>query len=140
VTELPPPADVPTFATEFLQPPSSLLADRQFLVSHLSSLLSDGDSEVSSERVSLARAMKLVVSDPDVDWRYLVIESCSSKGFLTWLAKRGWLLHGTRGAMAHACDLPDEVVDEELDSFLAVVDTDSALTRDSLVEIMTIDR
>ena len=34
--------------------------------------------------------MKLVVSDPDVDWRYLVIESCSSKGFHTWLANRSW--------------------------------------------------
>lgn len=127
------PADLATFATEFLQPSPSLLADRQFLMSYLSSLIPD--VQCTSERSSLARSMKVVLSDPDVDWRYLVIESCSSKGFHTWLAKRFWLLHDTKGDMAGLVRFPsDKIVDEEAESFLKAADADSGFTKEKLLE------
>lgn len=133
-TDAPPPADIATFATEFLQPSPRLLADRQFLVSYLSSLTTE-DVQVTTERASVARSMKLVVSDPDVDWRYLVIESCSSKGLHTWLAKRSWLLYGTKGDMARLASSPsDKIADEEVESFFRTTGANKGFTRESLLE------
>ena len=129
------PDNIPAFAREFLQPSSHVLVDRQFLMSYLSSLISNGSSQDASERGSLARCMKVLVSDPDVDWRYLLVESCSSKGFHTWLAKRSWLLHGTKGSMAGlVCFSSGKMVDEEVSRFLKHTDLNKGFTRETHLE------
>lgn len=115
-TASPPPADVPTFAKELLQASPALLADRHLVRSYLASLISDPDQ---GERRFLAQTMKAVVSDPDVGWHYLIIEACFSRGLHAWLARRFWLLPGTRGELASLARFPSERIRREVDDFLA---------------------
>jgi hypothetical protein len=108
----------------FVKPSSRL----SFLVSYLSTLISDEGSQSISKHASLAQCMKVVASDPDVDWRYLLIESTHSKGFHTWLAQRSWLLPDTKGDMVGLVCFPsDKIVEEEVEDFLKVADKPMAL-------------
>ncbi|KAL2128746.1 hypothetical protein VTI74DRAFT_8703 [Chaetomium olivicolor] len=125
------PSDIPAFATQFLQPSPSLVTDRQFTRFYLSSIISDSNEP---ERALLAQTMKTIHSDPDSNWRYLIIEACFSKGLHNWLAKRLWLLHGTKGKMADLASLPAEVTEGEEDSFLKSTGMKEGFTRDSLLE------
>lgn len=107
--------------------PSSILADRQFVVSYLSSLAPPGSRDdswgnTSSEQATdiLAVAMRTVVSDPDVDWRDLVVHACFNKRLKNWMETRSWLLDTTNGDIA-ACVRGvsfDRIVDNEVETFL----------------------
>lgn len=59
--------------------------------------------------------MKKVISNPDANWSYLVIEACFSKGLHAWLANRTWLLHGTEGKVANLVDMPSETIMHEME-------------------------
>jgi hypothetical protein len=109
-TASPRPADIPTFAKQYLQPSPALMADRYFVRMYLSSLMA-GDGEFAS----LAHAMKAVISDRNTNWSYLIIEACFSKGLHSWLANRSWLLHGTEGQVANLVDMPREWITREME-------------------------
>lgn len=106
---------------------STLLADRQLVVSYLASLIphdSRGDSlsDTSLDQAicALAEAMHTVVSDPDFDWRDIVAQACFNKPTRDWLEARAWLLDTTQGdiaALVRGVPL-DRIVDDEMERFL----------------------
>jgi hypothetical protein len=114
-TASPPPTNITEFSKEYLDASPALLADRHLVRTYLSSLISDPSQ---GDRRSLAQAMKIVVSDPDVGWRYLIIEACFSRGLHAWLTNRSWLMPGTRGDLARLDEFPPEKIMFEVEEFL----------------------
>jgi hypothetical protein len=114
-TASPPPADILSFSKEYLEASPALLADRHLVRSYLSSLVADPKQ---GGRRALAQVMKVVVSDPDVSWRYLIIEACFSRGLHAWLANRSWLMPGTRGELASLDEFPSEKIMFEVEEFV----------------------
>ncbi|SPQ25402.1 10de04a2-fcb5-4ae7-99f3-c83f92eb1240 [Thermothielavioides terrestris] len=125
------PEDIRAFATQFLQPSKALLTDRQYLTAYLATVIADASQP---ERAALAETMKSVLSDPDADWRYLVVEACFSKGMHAWLVHRDWLLHGTKGELADSVNITPDKMAREVDSFLDGEGRDEGLTREALLE------
>ncbi|KAK4041596.1 hypothetical protein C8A01DRAFT_14662 [Parachaetomium inaequale] len=125
------PDDLPAFAKQYLQPSPTLMADRHFVRLYLASLAADHDQ---GERASLAQAMKHVLSDLDVNWQYLIIEACFSKGLQAWLADRGWLLLGTKGHMASLADFPPEKIMHEAEEFLREKGTGDDSLREAILK------
>ncbi|KAH6634783.1 hypothetical protein B0J18DRAFT_461933 [Chaetomium sp. MPI-SDFR-AT-0129] len=130
VSQLPDNIDTPTFATEYLHPSPSLTVDRHLVRMHLASVIADHDHP---ERGSLAQVMKHVHSDPDVSWQYLIIEACFMEGLAAWLAKRNWLLGGTKGQMAGLGDVPRETIVKEAEKFLAADDGINETVREAVL-------
>ncbi|KAL1845130.1 hypothetical protein VTK73DRAFT_1064 [Phialemonium thermophilum] len=87
------PEDVVSFSSAFLRPSLSLQVDRECFISQL----------LSADSVSVSHAirelMTIILTDPDVDWRHLVFEAAFSKGLHVWMAKRSWLITGTRAGL-----------------------------------------
>lgn len=128
------PNDIAEFAKQYLEPSETLVADRSFITSYLAFLSADVDLP---ERSSLAKTMQLVLSEQDANWRYLIIEACFSRGLHAWLARRDWLLHGTRGAMSA---LPNtslgELVRDEAEKFLEDESKEESVNRADFLEAM----
>ncbi|KAK4150081.1 hypothetical protein C8A00DRAFT_46435 [Chaetomidium leptoderma] len=127
-----PPPDIPAFAKKYLQPSPALMADRQLVLSYLSSFRDDPDQRW---RVILARSMKDVLSDIDANWRYLIIEACFGRGLHAWLANRSWLVDGTEGVIADfLVDFPSEKeLVRQVEEFLEADDTEDESIREALL-------
>ncbi|POR34217.1 Uncharacterized protein TPAR_05583 [Tolypocladium paradoxum] len=126
----------PAASIESIQPSSILLADRQFVMSHLSSLVANQAPQGIPQQASLASIMKAVVSDPDVDWQDLVYQSCFRKNLHKWMANQSWLPHNTQRTEVRLVlvDL-DKAIEEEIDGFLQVAGTENGFTREKLLEL-----
>ncbi|KAK7422652.1 hypothetical protein QQX98_001440 [Neonectria punicea] len=95
---------------ECVRPSPSILADRQVILSELSSIIAEdpGDASVSS-------AMKVIWSDDGADWQHLLIRACFSKSLHKWLAERSWLSSVVRTSGVNQINLPsDETIEEEM--------------------------
>jgi hypothetical protein len=130
-TASPPPADIPTFAKQYLHPSPALVADRYFVRMYLSSLVAN-----DGELASLAQTMKVVISDRNASWSYLIIEACFSKGLHAWLANRSWLLHGTEGGVANLVDMPRERITREIDEVVAAEGEHDNTLREKLLKAL----
>jgi hypothetical protein len=76
--------------------------------------------------------MVTVLANLDVDWQYLVIEACFSKGLHAWMANRGWLLHGTK--LRSDADVTTEKLVHELEEFLKIEVEDREIMREALMK------
>ncbi len=65
---------------------------------------------------SLIQSISVVLSAPNVNWRFLIFEATCSNGFHEWMVKVLWLLPGTRGEWN---DLSNVLLTEEVDRLLA---------------------
>lgn len=116
-------------------PPPSVSVDRQFVVPYLSSLVSD---QASQAEVSFAPVMNAIVSNADVDWKDLVIDSCFSKGLHSWMETKSWLLDAAhKDFPALSCLSSGETLNQEIDEFLLGADEGirKDFTRERLIEI-----
>ena len=81
--------------------------------------------------------MRAIVSDPDVTWWDLVIDSCFSKGLHSQMAKRSWLLHSEHKDIPSLDSLySDKTINQEIDEYLDVADADirKDFSREELLE------
>jgi hypothetical protein len=76
--------------------------------------------------------MVTVLANLDVDWQYLVIEACFSKGPHVWMANRAWLLHG--GKMRSVADVTPEKLMHEVEEFLKVEGGNHEIMREALMD------
>ncbi|KAK7422038.1 hypothetical protein QQZ08_009687 [Neonectria magnoliae] len=95
---------------EFIQPSPSILADRQVILSELTSIIAEDPG-----RASVASAMKVIWSDEGADWQHSLIRACFSKTLHKWLAERSWLSGVLRTSGGNQINLPsDETIEEEM--------------------------
>ena len=114
-------ADIVAFSLASLQPSPVLQTDRQCVMSYL-----------SSKMTSLIQSISVVLSAPNVNWRFLIFEATCSNGLHEWMVKVLWLLPGTRGEWN---DLSNVLLTEEVDRLLAgMIDQRSWLSREMLVD------
>jgi len=117
-------------SVESVQPYPELAADRQVFLSHLSSLTAS-----DSAHSSLAASMSSILTDPVVDWKNLITDSCFSKGLHRWMAERSWLIKGLGDDVELIVQDPaNRAVDAEIDDFLRS-EHEGVFTRDELVEM-----
>ncbi|KND91585.1 hypothetical protein TOPH_03821 [Tolypocladium ophioglossoides CBS 100239] len=126
----------PSTSAESIHPSSTLSADRQFVMSHLSSLVANQASKGLPQLASPASIMKAVVSDPDVDWQDLVYQSCFRKNLHKWMANRSWLPYATQRTEVRLVLVDSgKTIDEEIEGFLQVADTEKGFSREKLLEL-----
>ncbi|KAH8198648.1 hypothetical protein TruAng_007189 [Truncatella angustata] len=114
-----------------LRPSSKLLADRQFVISHLLSLVHQEAFLGVTKEPSIVATMLRVLSEADVDWRDRIIDSCFSKGLCRWMAARSWLTNETRDISRVPSD---EDLDKETQEFLNATARSAGMTREALLE------
>lgn len=122
-----------TDSIETVHPSPDLLSDRQVVTSHLSSLTSQSKTRRPDDHLSLAQEMKTVTSNPSVDWRALVLDSCFSKGLHSWMAKNSWMIDDAQFHKPAGVRTPsDEDITKEVDIF-ACHESGSGLSREELL-------
>ncbi|UNI22291.1 hypothetical protein JDV02_008192 [Purpureocillium takamizusanense] len=121
------PTENPSVAS--IQRPPELATDRQVFLSRLSSI-SSRESPLSS----LAATMNTILSDPNVDWKHLIIQSCFSRGIHRWMSERSWLVEGLeRDVVLTVHDQAGQVVRAEIDD-LVRSEPDWGFTREELLQ------
>jgi hypothetical protein len=108
-------------STAITVPPSPsvrLLADREIVASYLKTRVPFERSGGPAEQLLSS------LTDPNMDWKDLIIQACFSKGLASWLAARAWLV----------TEMPsDEALGKEAEEYLKTKEAVTGATKDGLL-------
>ncbi|KAK3996891.1 hypothetical protein QBC44DRAFT_365078 [Cladorrhinum sp. PSN332] len=110
-----PPQEVDKFSLAFLQLSPSLQEDRLRFISHISRKAEEPGDNTS---LVIRHLIVSVLSDAQVDWRDLFFQAACSKGLHSWMAKRAWLINGTKEGWKGLIPLERTLL-KEANSFLS---------------------
>ena len=115
-----------------LQPSPARLQDRECLAASLASIARDG-----GVKAPLALQIHESLSDPNADWKRLLVDSVFSKGTHVWMDEREWLVGLIRPSPCRWSRHPDEFfkarLPAEMEAFLEK--NGQRLGKDNVLEI-----